>query len=66
MPREHWIENLVCPRCQKQKDGIAVLSTEDKSSWVVQVESVPKGLRTVLSEYGVNFQCVSCNRPADL
>jgi hypothetical protein len=64
MPREHWIENLMCRRCKN--DGIAVLSTEDKLSWDVQVESVPEGFRTVRSEYGVNFRCASCNRPADL
>jgi hypothetical protein len=64
MPREHWIENLICRRCKK--DGIAVLSTEDKLSWDVQVESVPQGFRTVRSEYGVNFRCASCNSPADL
>jgi hypothetical protein len=64
MPREHWIENLVCHRCKK--DGIAALSTEDKLSWDVQVENVPEGFKAVLSEYGVNFHCASCNRPADL
>jgi hypothetical protein len=64
MPREHWIEKLMCHRCEK--DGIAVLSTEDKFSWEVQVESVPNGFRTVLSEYGVNFHCASCNTPAEL
>jgi hypothetical protein len=46
MPREHWIENLMCRRCKK--DGIAVLSTEDKLSWDVQVESVPEGFSSLL------------------
>jgi hypothetical protein len=63
MAREHWIENLMCRRCKK--DGIAVLSTDNKLSWEVQVESVPEGFRTVQSEYGVNFCCASCNSPVE-
>jgi hypothetical protein len=62
--REYWVENLVCRRCEK--DGVAVLSTEDRFSWDVQVQSVPKGFRAVLSEYGVNFHCDSCDSPAEL
>jgi hypothetical protein len=63
MAREHWIENLMCRRCSK--DGIAVLSTEDKLSWIVQVESVPEGFRVVQSENGSNFYCSSCDRPVE-
>jgi hypothetical protein len=63
MAREHWIENLICRRCSK--DGIAVLSTEDRLSWIVQVESVPKGFRVIQSENGSNFYCSSCDRPAE-
>jgi hypothetical protein len=53
----------MCRRCKK--DGIAVLSTDNKLSWEVQVESVPEGFRTVQSEYGVNFCCASCNSPVE-
>jgi hypothetical protein len=63
MAREHWIENLMCRRCKK--DGSAVLSAEDKWSWDIQVESVPKGFRTVSTEYGVNFRCASCGSQAE-
>jgi hypothetical protein len=63
MAREHWIENLMCRRCKK--DGIAVLSTDDKLSWIVQVESVPEGFRAIHSEYGSNFYCSSCDRPVE-
>ena len=63
MAREHWIENLMCRRCRK--DGIAVLSTDDKLSWTVQVESVPKGFRVIQSENGSNFYCSSCDRPVE-
>jgi hypothetical protein len=63
MAREHWIENLMCRRCSK--DGIAVLSTENRSSWIVQVESVPEGFRVVQSDNGSNFYCSSCDRPVE-
>jgi hypothetical protein len=53
----------MCRRCRK--DGIAVLSTEDKLSWIVQVESVPKGFRVIQSENGSNFYCSSCDRPVE-
>jgi hypothetical protein len=42
-----------------------VLSTEDKLSWAVQVESVPKGFRVVRSENGSNFYCAVCDRPVE-
>jgi hypothetical protein len=61
MARDHWIEYLSCRRCQTS--GIAVLSTEDKLSWIVQVESVPNGFRVIQSENGSNFCCSSCDRP---
>jgi hypothetical protein len=63
MAREHWIENLMCRRCEK--DGVAVLSTEDKLSWIVQVESVPEGFRVIQSEYGSSFYCSSCDGPIE-
>jgi hypothetical protein len=53
----------MCRRCSK--DGIAVLSTENKFSWIVQVESVPEGFRVVESENGSNFYCSSCDRPVE-
>jgi hypothetical protein len=37
----------MCSRCSK--NGIAVLSTEDKLSWIVQIESVPEGFRVMQS-----------------
>jgi hypothetical protein len=42
MAREHWIENLMCRRCKK--DGIAVLSTDNKFSSEVQVRAFRKAL----------------------
>jgi hypothetical protein len=42
-----------------------VLSTEDKLSWIVQVESVPIGFRVIRSENGSNFYCASCDRPVE-
>jgi hypothetical protein len=63
MARDHWVEHLRCRRCRKS--GIALLSTEDKLSWIVQVESVPEGFRAIRSETGSNFYCVVCDRPVD-
>jgi hypothetical protein len=37
-----------------------VLSTEDKLSWNVHVESVPEGFKVVQCEYGGNF-CSACD-----
>jgi hypothetical protein len=48
MASEHWIENLICRRCKK--DGVAVLSAENKFSWDVQVASIPAGFESVQSE----------------
>jgi hypothetical protein len=61
--RDHWVEYLSCRRCQTT--GIAVLSTEDKLSWIVQVESVPIGFGVIRSENGSNFYCASCDRPVE-
>ena len=61
--RDHWVENLRCHRCQAS--GIAVLSTKDKLSWIVRVESVPEGFKVVRSENGSNFYCSACNRPVE-
>src|ERR1700693_4827539 len=58
MTRDNWVEYLICIRCRTI--GAANLSTADKLSWDVQVDSVPEGFRTTQSEYGVNFRCVSC------
>jgi hypothetical protein len=63
MARDHWVEYLSCRRCQT--DGVAVLSTEDKLSWIVQVESAPKGFRVIRSEDGCNFYCSKCDSPAE-
>jgi hypothetical protein len=60
---DHWVEHLICIRCRKI--GTAQLSTADKLSWDVRVDSVPDGFRMVHSEYGgVNFCCASCGSPA--
>jgi hypothetical protein len=61
--RDHWVEYLSCRRCQTS--GVAVLSTEDKLSWIVQVENVPEGFRVIRSENGSNFYCSSCGRPVE-
>jgi hypothetical protein len=61
--RDHWIENLRCRRCRTS--GIAVLSTEDKLSWAVQVESVPEGFRVIEFENAINFYCSACDRPVE-
>ena len=45
--------------------GIAMLSTVDKLSWAVQVESVPEGFRVIRSENGSNFYCSSCGRQVE-
>jgi hypothetical protein len=62
MARDHWVQFLSCRRCQTS--GVAVLSTEDKLSWAVQVESVPEGFR-VKSENGSNFCCSARDRPVE-
>jgi hypothetical protein len=58
---DRWIENLRCPICRKT--GTARLSQAD--GWSVHMESVPEGFKVVRSEYGNNFYCASCNRPAE-
>jgi len=61
--RDHWVEYLSCRHCQTS--GVAVLSTEDKLSWIVQVENVPEGFRVIRSENGSNFYCALCDRPVE-
>jgi hypothetical protein len=61
--RDHWVEYLSCRHCQTS--GVAVLSTEDKLSWAVQVESVPKGFKVIRSENGSNFYCDFCDRAVE-
>jgi hypothetical protein len=61
--RDHWIEHLSCRRCQTS--GVAVLSTEDKLSWIVKVETVPEGFRVIRSDNGSNFYCSTCGRPVE-
>jgi hypothetical protein len=63
MARDHWVEYLRCPRCRKS--GIALLSTEDKLSWILQFESIPEGFRVIQSENGSNFYCSYCDRPVE-
>jgi hypothetical protein len=63
MAREHWIENLMCRHCSTE--GIAVLSTDDKFSWNVQVETVPKGFGFTRTEHGSNFYCSACHRAVE-
>jgi hypothetical protein len=63
MARDHWVEYLSCRRCQTS--GVDVLSTEDKLSWIIQVESVPEGFRVIRSENGSNFYCSACDRQVE-
>jgi hypothetical protein len=64
MARDHWVEHLVCRRCRKI--GFAELSTEDKLSWNVQVDSVSEGFKLIQTENGGNFYCSSCDRAVEL
>jgi hypothetical protein len=63
MARDHWVEFLSCRGCQTT--GVALLSTEDKLSWIVKVESVPEGFRVIRSENGIIFYCSTCDRPVE-
>jgi hypothetical protein len=59
--RDHWVEYLSCRRCQTSGE----LSTEDKLSWIVKVETVPEGFRVIQSDNGSNFYCSSCGRAVE-
>jgi hypothetical protein len=61
--RDHWVEHLSCRRCQAT--GVAVLSTDDKLSWIVKVETVPEGFKVIRSDNDNNFYCTSCGRPVE-
>jgi hypothetical protein len=63
MARDHWVENLRCPRCRKT--GEALLSTVDAYSWNVQVETIPKGFEVIESENSINFHCSTCATPVE-
>jgi hypothetical protein len=59
----HWVEVLRCPKCKRT--GTAELS-DPGGPKDVKVDIVPEGFGVFESEYGVNFYCSSCNRPAEL
>ena len=60
--REHWVENLRCPQCEKT--GPAGLSQMD-DSFDIHVDSVAEAFRVIESVYGITFYCSSCNVPVD-
>lgn len=61
--RDRWVEILRCPQCGKT--GSAELSTADRQSWAVQVDSIPKGFKVIESENSSNFYCDFCDRPVE-
>jgi hypothetical protein len=61
--RDHWVENLSCPRCGKI--GKADLSTADDQSWIVRPDSIPVGFKVVETGNSKNFYCALCDCPVD-
>jgi hypothetical protein len=66
--RDQWIEALRCPKCHKT--GRAELSQANGQAFHdgdqdVRVEILSDGFKVVQLEYGIDFQCVSCNVPVE-
>lgn len=59
--RDRWVENLTCLQCGKT--GSAELSTADRQSWAVRVDSIPEGFKVIESEISSNFYCGFCDCP---
>ena len=60
--RDHWVENLRCPQCEKT--GPADLSQMD-DSFDIRVDSVSEGFTVIESEHGITFYCFSCDVPVE-
>jgi hypothetical protein len=58
---DQWNEQLRCPQCHNT--GTATLS-QFKDANMPTVVSVPDGFKAVLTEYGPDFHCGTCNVPA--
>jgi hypothetical protein len=63
MARDHWVEILRCPDCRRR--GYASLSSTDRLSWDVQVDSVPEGFKVIEARNGSNFYCAFCDQPVE-
>jgi hypothetical protein len=59
----HWAEVLRCPRCKNT--GTPEI-TELGGSFDIKVDLVPEGFTIFESEHGINFDCSSCDCPAEL
>lgn len=56
-----WDEQLTCRHCNNA--GIAKLS-QLKGARVPTIHMVPPGFKAVLTEFGPDFHCSTCNVPA--
>jgi hypothetical protein len=56
--KDDWSESLRCPICGKT--GLANL-WQDEDTETATVERVPVGFKIVLTEYGPNFNCETCD-----
>jgi hypothetical protein len=59
---DEWDEKLRCPSCGKT--GTARLSQANGDN-MPTVLSIPDGFKVVLTEYGPNFRCGTCDIAVD-
>jgi hypothetical protein len=55
---DEWNEQLRCPECRRT--GMASLSQADSDD-TPTVHSVPDGFKVVMTEYGPDFVCATCD-----
>jgi hypothetical protein len=60
--RDRWTEKLSCLCCGTT--GITHLSTADKFSWDIQVDSVSEGFKAIVLAFGSKFVCSLCDDQA--
>jgi len=56
--RDQWTEQLHCPACHKT--GTVDLCQID-SDEIPTVQFISEAFKVVATEYGPDFECVSCN-----
>jgi hypothetical protein len=59
---DQWNEELRCSQCLKT--GIINLS-QAEGTYRTVVDNMPDGFKAVENEYGINFECRTCNVPVD-
>jgi hypothetical protein len=59
---DQWTENLRCPLCRKT--GVVSLSQHDGDNTPI-VQSISEDFKVVMTPFGPDFHCATCNVAAD-